>query len=300
MARKWVLSDMPSQAGKLALVTGANRGLGLEVTCGLAKASARVVMACRDVARAEAALKTVRQRVPNAQVEVMPLDLASLDSVRAFASAFSAKYSRLDILCNNASAIMVPQQQTHDGFEMHFGVNHLGHFALTGLLMEALQRAPAARVVNLSSLAHGITKGWNAEDPNGEQTPYTPMEAYGRSKLLALLFTLELSRRLRLAGSPVMAVTAHPGYSNTNPELGGFFLRIVTMLIAQPPEMGALPLLYAATAGDVQSGDFIGPSGLQQLRGYPKKVTSKPIAQDAHKAAQLWTVSEQLTGVRYR
>lgn len=299
MQRQWTTRNMPSQQGKVALVTGANRGLGVEISIALATAGAQVVMACRDLEKSQAALEYVRQRAPQAKLELMALDLASLDSVRAFAQAFNARHPRLDILCNNASAIMLPLQHTRDGFEMHIGVNHLGHFALTGLLLDALLAAPAARIVNTSSMAHRLTPGIDFKDLHFAQTPYKAMDAYGRSKLAALLFTYELTQRLRRAGARAIAVTAHPGYAATNTDLGGFFMRLMTRLIAQPAAMGALPALYAATAPAVEAGAYCGPGGLKELRGYPVIVQSRAEAKDPACATQLWAASEQLTGVRY-
>lgn len=299
MAGKWTQKDIPSQRGKLAIVTGANRGLGLEISCALATAGARVFMACRDAARAQDALAVVQKRAPGADVEAMTLNLASLESIRAFAQQFSARHGTLDLLCNNASAIMVPQQKTADGFEMHIGVNHLGHFALTGLLLPQLLAAPAARVVNTSSMAHRLTPGLDLGDLHLARTPYKEMDAYGRSKLATLLFTFELNRRLNAAGKTAIAVVTHPGYAATNPDIGGFFMRLMTRLMAQAPAMGALPALYAATTPGVRGGDYIGPGGFKELGGYPVKVDCRKEARDPVLARQLWSLSEQSTGVSY-
>jgi len=298
MAQQWTLADMPPQAGKVALVTGANRGLGLEIAAGLAGAGATVVMACRDTQRAQAAAAEVRQRIPQAQLDLMPLDLADLSSVRRFAQEFRARYACLDLLCNNASAIMVPLQKTRDGFEMHIGTNHLGPFALTGLLLDRLQAAPAARLVNTSSMAHRLTKGVNLDDLHFERRPYKEMDAYGQSKLAVLLFTFEIERRLRQSGAAAIAVAAHPGWANTNPDQGGLMMRLTGALMAQPPAMGALPALYAATAPGVRGGDHFGPGGFKELRGYPVKVGCSETARDPELARRLWTQSETLTGVR--
>jgi NAD(P)-dependent dehydrogenase (short-subunit alcohol dehydrogenase family) len=299
MAQRWTLADMPRLDDRIALVTGANRGLGLEISAGLAGAGATVVLACRDPARAQAAAAEVRRRVPQARLETMPLDLAELASVRRFAEDFAARFPRLDILCNNASAIMVPLQRTRDGFETHIGVNHLGHFALTGLLLPRLQATPGARIVNTASMAHRLTKGLDLDDLHFERRPYKEMDAYGQSKLATLLYTAELSRRLRRAGSPVIAAAAHPGWSNTNPDYGGPMMRLSNALFAQPPATGALPALYAASAADVQSDDYLGPGGFKELRGHPVKVGRSAQAQDAALAGRLWQRSEALTGVRY-
>ncbi|TXH03224.1 MAG: SDR family NAD(P)-dependent oxidoreductase [Nevskiaceae bacterium] len=299
MTRKWTQADMPSLRGQRAIVTGANRGLGFEITAGLAAAGADVILACRDERKAETAIDALRRRVPNAALAAMSLDLADLASVRRFAQAFAGRHDRLDLLVNNASAIMVPLQQTRDGFEMHLGSNHLGPYALTGLLMPQLLAAPSARIVNTSSMAHRLTPGIDFDDLHFERTAYKEMDAYGRSKLATLLFTFELDRRLRKAALPARAVAAHPGYTATNTDLGNWFMRLMTRLIAQPPAMGALPALYAATAPAVQGGDYYGPGGFKELGGYPAKVDCRPEARDPQLAARLWAVSEALSGVTY-
>ena len=299
MPQKWTLAEMPRLDDKLAVVTGANRGLGLEISQGLAGAGATVVMACRDPQKAREAVQEIRRRVPQARLEVMSLDLADLASVRRFAQEFNARYTRLDILCNNGSAIMVPLQKTRDGFEMHIGTNHLGHFVLTGLLLEKLQATPGSRVVNTASMAHRLTKGLKLDDLHFERRPYKEMDAYGQSKLASLLYTLELNRRLQQAGSQVAAVAAHPGWSNTNPDKGSALMRWSNAMMAQPAAMGALPALYAATAPDVRGGDYLGPGGFKELRGYPAKVGSSEEARNPDLAARLWERSEQLTGTKY-
>lgn len=294
MARKWTAQDIPSQAGGLAVVTGANRGLGLEIVRALVSKGAHVIMAVRD----PAAAKKVTSEIPAAQIDIMTLDQADLGSIRRFSEEFHRRFDRLDLLINNASAILVPQSKTVDGFESHFGVNHLGSFALTGLLLDLLAAGTDARVVNTSSTAHRLVKGIDLDDLQLERTQYKEMEAYGRSKLATLLYTAELDRRLRKAGLPVKAVAAHPGYSNTSAK-GGFLMRLATDIFAQPAAMGALPQLYAATAPDVSGGDYYGPGGMAEMRGYPTKVGCTPQAKDEKTAAQLWTISEALTGVSY-
>jgi NAD(P)-dependent dehydrogenase (short-subunit alcohol dehydrogenase family) len=298
MAKGWTAQDMPGLAGKLALVTGANRGLGLEITRGLARAGATVVLACRDATRAESAMRQLRQEQPRAQLESLALDLADLASIRRFAETFAERYTALDILCNNASAILVPYARTRDGFEMHIGTNFLGSFALTGLLLERLHAAPGARVVNTASLAHRLTPGMDLEDLHFERKPYKDMDAYGKSKLATLLFTFELDRRLRSTGATVTAVAAHPGYAATNLDLGNFFMRLSTRLFAQPAAMGALPALYAASAHDVTGGDYFGPDGFKELKGHPTRVECRADAKDPALGGRLWTIAEQLTGLR--
>ncbi|HZR34020.1 MAG TPA: oxidoreductase [Nevskia sp.] len=299
MAQKWTLAEMPGLDGRVAVVTGANRGLGREIVAGLAAAGATVVLACRTPDKADAAVRALRARVPQARLEVMALDLADLGSVRRFAAELAARHPQLDILCNNGSAIMVPQGKTRDGFETHIGTNHLGHFALTGLLLEPLRRAPAARVVNTSSMAHKLTKGLDLDDLHYERRPYKEMDAYGQSKLAVLSFSFELDRRLRRAGLPIIAAAAHPGWSNTNPDQGTALMRFFNGLIAQSAAMGALPSLYAAAAPQVQGGDYYGPGGMKELRGHPAPAASSEQARDPALAARLWQKSEELTGVRY-
>lgn len=299
MGRKWTLADMPRLDGKLAIVTGANRGLGLEIVIGLAGAGAGVIMACRDAQKADQAIAEVQRRVPGVDVRAMTLNLADLKSVREFADAFCAKYPSLDLLVNNASAILVPLQKTVDGFEMHIGTNHLGPFVLTALLLDRLRATPGSRVVNTASMAHRMTPGIDFEDLNFSRKPYKDMDAYGKSKLATLMFTFELDRKLRQANSSIKVVAAHPGYTATNPDYGNFIMRLMTRLMAQAPAMGALPALYAATSPDVSGGDYIGPDGFKQLGGYPAKVDCRAEAQDPRLCARLWNLSEQLTGIKY-
>lgn len=299
MARKWTAQDMPSLHGKLALVTGANRGLGLEITRGLARAGATVILACRDPSKAQAAIDQLKQELPQARLESLALDLADQSSIRQLARTFSGRHAVLDILCNNASAILVPQAKTRDGFEMHIGTNLLGTFALTGVLLDALRAAPSARIVNTASIAHRLTAGMDLDDLHFERKPYKDMDAYGKSKLATLLFTFELDRRLRAAGSNVIAAAAHPGYAATNLDLGNLLMRLSTRLFAQPAAMGALPALYAASAAGVNGGDYYGPDGFKQLKGYPTRVDCSPEAQDPIMAARLWALAEQFTQLRF-
>ncbi len=309
MAMNWDVRQMPAQAGRIAVVTGASSGLGLETAVALASAGAKVVMACRNPAKAADALDQVKRRAPSADAELMALDLADLASVRRFAAEFSARHPRLDLLINNAGVMAVPFQKTADGFEMQIGTNHLGHFALTGLLLEKLAATKDARIVNLASLAHRWTRGMNLEDPNFERARYNKWDAYGKSKLANLLFTFELVRRLQAASSGIVVAAAHPGYSATNLQfvgpqqenssIGRAMMKIGNRLFGQSAAMGALPTLYAATAPDVVPGDYYGPGGFQQIGGYPVKVGCRKAARDVGVAAQLWSVSEKLTGVTF-
>lgn len=286
--------SVPPQAGSTAIVTGANRGLGFEIARELAAAGAHVVLACRDAALGRDAARRI-----GANAEALELDLADLASVRAFAGAVASRFARLDLLVNNASAILQPRGHTRDGFELHMGVNHLGTFALTGLLLDRLSAAPAARVVSTGSLAHKLARRLPLDDLQYRDGPYEPMEAYGRSKWATLLFTFELDRRCRQAQRPIRAVAAHPGWANTNPDRGGFFMRLANGLMAQPPDAGAAPVLHAATAEDVVGGDYFGPAGVGELRGPPRRVEARAEARDPQLGARLWKISEELTGVSY-
>lgn len=309
MAGKWMADNIAPQNGKRFIVTGANSGLGLETTVGLAAAGAQVVMACRDPARAASSLDDVRRRAPGAQVELATLDLADLASVRAFAQAQATRNERLDGLINNAGVMALPFQRTRDGFEMQIGTNHLGHFALTGLLLDMLLATPGSRVVNVASLAHHWTRGLDLDDLNFERRRYNKWDAYSKSKFANLVFHFELDRRLRRRRAGTAAIAAHPGYSATNlmfvgpaqerSAFGRMTMQIGNALFSQPADMGALPTLYAATAADANSGDYIGPGGLRQLRGYPRKVGCRSAARDERTGTGLWALSEKLTGVAY-
>jgi NAD(P)-dependent dehydrogenase (short-subunit alcohol dehydrogenase family) len=299
MAAGWTLADMPSQRGHVALVTGANRGLGWQSSDALAGAGAHVVMACRDGARAAAAADAIRARHPQASLETLSVDLAELASVRRCADAFNERHPHLDLLIHNGAAILAPHGTTRDGFETHLGINHYAPFLLTGLLLDRLNAAPAARVISTASLAHKMTSGLDLSDLNYQRRPYKDMDAYGASKLAALLFTAELDRRLQRAGSRIVAATAHPGYSNTNPETGGWWMRLATRLFAQKADVGALPALYAATADDVRGNDYFGPGGFKELGGTPKRAAMRAEAKDPVLAARLWELSEKQTGLRY-
>jgi NAD(P)-dependent dehydrogenase (short-subunit alcohol dehydrogenase family) len=303
----WTQRDVPSQRGRTIVVTGANSGIGLEATRTLAGAGANVVLACRDPRRAEAAAAELRAEHPSAELEVLPLDLASLASVRDFAKAFSARHPRLDVLVNNAGVMAIPRRTTADAFEMQLGTNHLGHFALTGLLLPRLLAAPAPRVVTVSSTAHRW--GWMRFDDLQGERRYQRWLAYGQSKLANLLFTYELDRRARAAGRALVAAACHPGYSATNLQLVGprmdgsrrmeALMQWANRVFSQDAAMGALPTLFAATAPGVRGGDFYGPDRMFETRGHPTKVGSSARSRDVQSARRLWEVSEELTGVRY-
>jgi NAD(P)-dependent dehydrogenase (short-subunit alcohol dehydrogenase family) len=290
-SHKWTAADLPDLSGRTFVVTGANSGLGLIDARELARAGARVVLAVRDTAKGEEAARTI-----DGPVEVRKLDLADLGSVRAFAEAWEGD---LHVLINNAGLMAIPEQRTRDGFEMQIGTNHLGHFALTNLLLPHV----TDRVVTLSSGAHRIGN-LDVDDLNWERRPYKRWGAYGQSKLSNLLFTLELQRRLSAAGSGVRAVAAHPGYAATNLQsrtqnlVQNTVMAIGNKLIAQSDEMGALPTLYAATQ-DIPGGSYVGPDGLGEQRGHPTLVGRSGAASDQETARRLWERSEELTGVSF-
>lgn len=313
-ARRWTASDIPSQNGRTAYITGANSGIGLHAALELCRAGARVILACRDVAKAEEARTRILNEVAHAEAEVAALDLASLDSVRAAAQTFLASGRALDLLINNAGVMALPQRRlTADGLELQLGTNHFGHFALTGLLLPALlkprERAVQvpARVVTVSSIAHrGATMDFS--NLQWERGGYKPWPAYRRSKLANLLFGFELERRLERAEAPAISVVVHPGVSNTNlfaagpGSGGGIMAKIIPAfiaLVAQSEAQGALPTLYGATAPEVHGGHFYGPDGFRQMRGYPVEVRAETQAYDETLAQKLWQVSEEVTGVRY-
>jgi NAD(P)-dependent dehydrogenase (short-subunit alcohol dehydrogenase family) len=301
---RWTSENIPDQSGRVAIVTGANSGLGYETARALARKGATVIVAVRNLEKGRAAAQQIEAEAPTSNVEVMHLDLADLASVQRFADAFRAGYERLDLLINNAGVMMVPQrQETADGFEMQFGTNHLGHFALTGRLLDLLQRTPGSRVVVVSSTAHRIS-GINFEDLQAEGS-YSSSGAYGQSKLANLLFAYELQRRLDAvqandATDPgILVAASHPGWTATNLQQHSRMFQWLNPLLAQRPEMGALPTLYAATAPEVVGGGFYGPSGFLEMRGTPKRVHSNGRSHDQAAATRLWAESEALTGVRY-
>ncbi|MGH8897368.1 MAG: oxidoreductase [Egibacteraceae bacterium] len=303
----WTAQDIGDLSGSLVLVTGGNSGIGLAAVRALGGHGAHVLLACRDLAKGDQAAASVRKEHPRAAVEVLRLDLADLGSVAEAAEWVGQRHSRLDVLVNNAGVMAVPYRLTLDGFELQFGTNHLGHFALTGRLLALLLAAPSARVVTVSSSAHRMGR-IDFENLDGSRG-YRKWRAYSQSKLANLLFTFELQRRAGAAGADLVAVAAHPGYAATNlqrrgPQMSGSrvgerVMGLANRLFAQSPAAGALPALYAATTADVRGGDYIGPDGRGELRGYPTKVGASAAARDPVVAGRLWAVSEELTGVRY-
>jgi NAD(P)-dependent dehydrogenase (short-subunit alcohol dehydrogenase family) len=304
MAGRWTASDIPDQRGRIAVVTGANSGLGLATARELARAGAEVVMACRNTEKGEAAADKIRAAEPSADVTVEQLDLGDLGSVQGFAERFSDGSQRLDLLINNAGIMAPPRRLTADGFESQFGTNHLGHFALTGRLLGRLLASPEPRVVTLSSLAHQLGR-IRFSNLQGERR-YVSWLAYSQSKLANLMFAFELQRRASAAGSSLKSLAAHPGYSRTNlqfaspPVYERAVMAVTNVLVGQSAEMGALPTLYAATVPDLPGGSFVGPGGLREVRGYPKVVTAAQRAYAEAAWRRLWEVSEELTGVNYQ
>jgi NAD(P)-dependent dehydrogenase (short-subunit alcohol dehydrogenase family) len=303
MSARWTAEQIPDQSGRTAIVTGANSGLGLSTARELARHGAAVVLACRDTAKGAQAQSTIETDAPGAKLALAALDLADLSSVESFAENFRASHEGLDLLINNAGVMAPPRRETKDGFELQLGTNHLGHFALTARLLDAMQGRADARVVTVSSNAHKMGR-INFDDLQGKRR-YFRWNAYAQSKLADLSFALELDRRLRAAGSQVRSIAAHPGYAATNlqtaapPAFDRLMGRIGNVLVAQSADMGALPILYAASAPDVEGGAYVGPDGFGEFRGHPHLASPTRAARDEEVARRLWSVSEELTGVRF-
>ncbi len=306
-SNQWTTEEIPDQQGKLAVITGGNSGIGYEAALVLAGKGAQVILAVRNMAKGQAAVATIKSVHPRATVEAMELDLSDLGSIKRFATTFRQRFESLPLLINNAGVMALPYSRTADGFEMQFGTNHLGHFALTGLLLPVLMAASPTRVVVVSSGVHTIGK-IDFDNLNGKQS-YEPWRAYSQSKLANLLFAYELQRHFTTAGIEALAVACHPGYAATNlqaagPRMSGSrfgerLSEIGNWLFAQSAAMGALPTLYAATRANIQGGEYIGPLDLMGMRGAPGKVKSSERSHDRALATRLWQVSEQLTGVHY-
>lgn len=303
----WSTRHILPQGGKVAVVTGANSGLGWQIADTLAAKGALVVLGCRDLDRGRAAAHAIRSRSPHARIEVEPLDLAHLASICRFADGVRERHGRVDILCNNAGVMFLPLCRTRDGFEMQMGTNHLGHFALTGLLLPALREARRARVVTMSSGFNRL--GRIRLDNMHAERSYNKYRAYCDSKLANLMFALELQRRFERAGLSAQSIAAHPGYAATNLQfagpamtqsaLGTLAMRWSNRLVAQPADVGALPALYAATSPDLPGGSYIGPARLFETRGYPAPARIPHPARDLAMQVRLWDKSTDLTGVRF-
>ena len=303
MSAKWTAADVPDQSGRVAVVTGANSGIGYEAAAVLAGRGARVVVAVRDLGKGESAVHQIKRRSPDADVTLQQLDLSSLASVRAAAEDLRAAHPRIDLLVNNAGVMYPPKQTTADGFELQFGTNHLGHFALTGLLLDHLLPVEGSRVVTVASIAHNIQAGIHFEDLQWERS-YNRVAAYGQSKLANLMFTYELQRRLADKQASTIAVAAHPGISNTElmrhiPGSGLPGFSRLAGLVTNSPAVGALATLRAATDSAVRGGQYYGPSGFRELVGHPVLVQSNRMSHDTEVQQRLWSVSEELTGVKF-
>src|ERR1700736_3964865 len=295
---KWTTANIPDQTGRTAVITGANTGLGYETAAALAAKGADVVLAVRNLDKGKEAARRIEQATPGAQVQLRELDLSSLDSIRAAADELRSNHESIDLLINNAGVMFTPKSTTKDGFELQFGTNHLGHFALTNLLLDRVLAATASRIVTVSSQGHRFVRGIRFDDLQWERS-YSRVGAYGQSKLANLLFTYELQRRLQ--GTNTIAVAAHPGGSRTEltrnlPPLVAVVTRLAEPFF-QSAEMGALPTLRAATDPGVLGGQYFGPDGFGEQRGYPKVVASSVASHDTDAQHRLWTVSEELTSV---
>jgi NAD(P)-dependent dehydrogenase (short-subunit alcohol dehydrogenase family) len=296
------IDHIESQKGKIAIVTGANSGLGQEITIGLAKKEIKVIMACRNIKKAEMAKLEILKIIPTADLDTMELDLNSLKSVRSFAKSFCNKYNHLNLLIENAGIMIPPFTKTEDGFESQMGVNYFSHFLLTNLLMPVLNKTEGARIATTSSIAH--ENGRIDFDNLNSENSYSKMGAYGQSKLACLMFAYELQRRLEKAGSKVIAVSAHPGVSKTNlfsnvPKFAQVLMTPFLPFFTHSPEKAALPMLYATLGDDVKGGEYFGPTGFKGMKGKPGKVNSKPHSYDKDVAKKLWEVSEKLTGENF-
>ena len=296
------INNLDSQKGKTAIVTGANSGLGKEITIGLLKIEVKVIMACRNIKKAENTKLEIIKTIPSADIEIMELDLTSLTSVRSFAKSFCDKHNQLNLLIENAGIMIPPFVKTEDGFESQMGVNYFSHFLLTNLLMPILNKTEGARITTTSSIAHQNGR-INFDNLNAEIS-YSKMEAYSQSKLACLMFAYELQRRLSKADSNVIAVSAHPGVSNTNlfshiPKFIQILMIPLLPFFTHPPKNAAMPMLYAALGKSVNGGDYFGPLGYKGMKGKAGKVNSKPHALDKDVAKKLWEVSEKLTGEKF-
>lgn len=301
------VENVPEVRGQIFVVTGGNSGIGFEAARVLAQKGGHVVLACRDAGKMKAAADVIRGETQGAKVDEVVLDLASLASIEVASQQLAAKYTHIDVLLNNAGVMALPERKTADGFEMQFGTNHLGHFALTGRVLPLVLAAPRGRVVTVSSLLH--RQGHIDFDAIPVPTPYNPDKQYSMSKLANVLFSYELDRRLKAAGKKAIALACHPGYSATNlqgvgPQMTGsrvkgLVMRVMNAVIAQPATMGMLGSLWGATGTDVEGGEYLGPVGMNHLRGYPIKSKSNAESYDRAVAQRLWDVSEKLTGVAY-
>jgi len=296
--QNWNASNIADQTGRIAIVTGASSGIGFEAARVLTDKNATVIIAVRNLEKGTAALQKIKSQNAKADVLVMLLDLADLNSVKQFAEDFIKKFTRLDLLINNAGVMIPPYSKTKDGFELQFGTNHLGHFALTALLFNLINKTAGSRIVNVSSAAHKYGN-LNFDDLNWEKRKYKAWKAYGDSKISNLYFTYELQRRLEDKKSNIKVTAAHPGWTATDLQRHSGLFEFLNTFFAMKAEQGALPTLRAATDDAANSGDYFGPDGWQEWKGYPVKVKSNELSHDKNIAKKLWEISEILTGVNF-
>ncbi|MBT2560705.1 SDR family NAD(P)-dependent oxidoreductase [Pedobacter sp. ISL-68] len=303
----WTADNIPSQQGKTILITGANSGLGLEASKVLSGKGAQVIMTVRNLQKGKEAVETIKKENPDAKLDLMLLDLSDFQSIRRFSEDFHSRYSQLHVLINNAGVMSPPNRElTKQGFEVQFGANHLGHFLLTGLLLDITRKTPNSRIAVQSSLAHKHKQyggGYMVfEDLNFEKKTYNKDHAYGQSKLANLLFAYELERKLKAHHISTIVTAAHPGYTNTNLQKNfGFFIKVImNKLVAQKVEMGTLPILRAATEEGLKGSEFFGPTKMNEIKGFPELVKSNDKSYDKEIAKRLWEVSEKLTGFTYK
>lgn len=293
---KWDETQIPSQKGRIAIITGASGGLGLETAQALTRKGATVIIAVRSAEKGNKAKSAIRSNQPDADVHVMPLDLADLDSVRAFAESFASSYTSLDLLINNAGVMIPPYSQTKQGYELQMGTNHFGHYALTARLFPLMKRTPGARIVNVSSSAHRMGN-LNLADLDWTERKYKPWQAYGDSKLANLYFMLELDRLIQEAGLDIITTAAHPGLARTELDRTSGAVKLFFRLFGQDAVMGSLPTLRAAVDPQLQGGEYVGPGGRTKMKGYPVLEAPVPLALNADIAKQLWHISEERTGM---
>ena len=296
------LNQVPSQKGRIAIVTGSNIGLGYETALALAKKDMKVILACRNLEKANNAIEKIKSQAPNTDLEAIQIDLSKLSSIDDFVENYLKKYDQLDLLINNAGVMMPPYTVTEDGFELQLAANHLGHFKLTGLLLDTIEKTSNSRVVSLSSNAHKSGK-INFDDLHSEKK-YSALDAYGQSKLACLMFAYEMQRRLERAGYQTISTASHPGVSITNlvqhvPMWAKIVFSPFIPFVTHSPENGAKPTLYAALSKDVKGGDYFGPTGFNEMKGKAGKVDSKPHSHDEVAARKLWEVSEELTNTKF-
>lgn len=294
----WSEADIPNLAGKIAIVTGSTSGIGRETARAIAEKGGHVIMAVRNVEKGNSVADALRSGAPDARIEVRHLDLSDLSSVRKFADGVSGDFDQLDVLINNAGIMMCPYSKTADGFEMQMGTNHLGHFALTGLLLPILKATPGSRVVNVASIAHRGGK-IDLADLNWDGRKYKTTQAYSDSKIANLYFTFELGRHLQSGDDNPQIVAAHPGWTATELQRHVGLFKLLNHIFAQKPAMGALPTLRAAFDPDAKTGDYYGPSRFMEFNGPPVRVNTIGRAKSEQTARKLWELSEQMTGVSY-